>query len=152
MAAQEVAHKKAMELFDKAPSTFKTYTAMVKEQDAVKVNFEEPLRDEFRAQLKLMKDTAQTELINVKRQYDYWLKEKETALEAFAEKFNVYRSKKTEQLKLCEAEIIKMYEYMVTTDEILDGVERGVYKVERCPMPPSPLVRTLTPSFSFMQV
>jgi len=131
MAQQEAAHKKEMEMFDKAPFTFKTYTALVKEQEAVKVNFEEPLRDEFRAQLKIMQDAAQTELTNVKKQYEYWLKEKETALEAFAEKFNVYRGKKTEQLKMCEAEIIKMYEYMVKTDDILDGVERGVYKVER---------------------
>ena len=36
-----------------------------------------------------------------------------------------------EQLKMCEQEIIKMYEYTTTTDEILDNVEKGVYKVER---------------------
>ena len=32
---------------------------------------------------------------------------------------------------MCEQEIIKMYEYTCTTDEILDNVEKGVYKVER---------------------
>ena len=127
----ESAHKKALEVFDKAPSTFKTYTNALKTQDLAKHNFEEPLREEFRGQLKLMQDTADKELSNVKKQYEYWLKEKEVALEAFTERFNVYRAKKTEQLKMCEGEIIKMFEYMTVTDDILDGVERGVYRVER---------------------
>ena len=54
-----------------------------------------PLREEFRAQLKLMQDAATTELTNVKKQYEYWLKEKETAMETFTEKFNAYRTKKS---------------------------------------------------------
>ena len=95
LATHEASQKKAMEVFDKAPATFKNYTNLVKSQELVKQNYEGPLRDEFRAQLKLMQDAAATELTNVKKQYEYWLKEKETAMETFAEKFNAYRTKKS---------------------------------------------------------
>ena len=84
-----------MEVFDKAPATFKNYTNLMKSQELTKQNYEGPLREEFRAQLKLMQDAATTELTNVKKQYEYWLKEKETAMETFTEKFNAYRTKKS---------------------------------------------------------
>ena len=131
MAQHDAAHKRTMELFDKAPATFKNYSTLLKQQQEAKQTFEEPLREEFRVQLKIMQDAAHNELTNVKKQYEYWLKEKETMLEGFVDQFNAYRTKTKEQLKMCETEIIKMYEYMVKTDDILDGVERGVYKVER---------------------
>ena len=131
IAQYESARKKALEVFDKAPSTFKNYTNLIKQQETAKQNFEEPLRAEFRAQLKLVEDAAASELTNTKKQYEYWLGEKETALGAFAEQFNAYRTKKTDQLKMCEQEIVKLYEYTTVVDGILDGVEKGVYKVER---------------------
>ena len=89
-----------MEVFDKAPATFKNYTNLVKSQELTKQNYEGPLREEFRAQLKLMQDAASSELTNVKKQYEYWLKEKETAMETFTEKFNAYRTKKSEYISL----------------------------------------------------
>jgi hypothetical protein len=68
---------------------------------------------------------------NLKRQYEYWLDEKDKALNGFVEAFNAYRAKKAEQLRMAEKEIVKLYEYTEQIEQILDNVEKGVYQVKQ---------------------
>lgn len=131
--------KKRMALLQDAPNTFKSYTQMVRVKTAEKVDYEEPLRREFQVLMAAAAAVQESELSGLKRQYDYFLKEKDKMLTDFAEKFTEYRSKKMEQLRLCEQEIIKLFVYSEAVDSILDNVEKGAYRVEHTPgsSPPS---------------
>jgi Kinesin motor domain len=125
--------KKKMALLQDAPNTFKSYTQMVRVKTAEKVDYEEPLRREFRVQMAAAAAVQEAELTGLKKQYEYFLKEKDKMLSDFAEKFTEYRSKKMEQLRLCEQEIIKLFVYSETVDSILDNIEKGAYRVELTP-------------------
>jgi hypothetical protein len=39
--------------------------------------------------------------------------------------FNVYRTKKSEQLRMAEREIVRLYDYTEQIENILDNVEKG---------------------------
>jgi Kinesin motor domain len=122
--------KKRMALLQDAPNTFKSYTQMMKLKTAEKADYEEPLRREFQVQMAAAAALQEAELTGLKKQYDYFLKEKDKMLSDFAEKFTEYRSKKMEQLRLCEQEIIRLFVYSEAVDSILNNVEKGAYRVE----------------------
>jgi hypothetical protein len=67
----------------------------------------------------------------LRAQYEHWVTEKDRVLESFVEKFNAYRTKKAEQLRLCEKEIVRLHEYTEQIEQILDGVEKGKYQVQQ---------------------
>jgi hypothetical protein len=66
-----------------------------------------------------------------KQQYEHWLREKDSSLEEFIKKFNDYRKKKSEQLRMAEKEIVRLYSHTEQLEVILDGVEKGVYLVQQ---------------------
>jgi hypothetical protein len=53
------------------------------------------------------------------------LNEKDKALSVFVDSFNVYRTKKSEQLRMAEREIVRLYDYTEQIENILDNVEKG---------------------------
>ena len=83
----------------------------------------------------------------MKKQYEHWLIEKDKALSGkswflyiscvvlpltstgFVEAFNTYRTKKAEQLRLAEHEIVRLYEYTEKIEKILEDVEKGKFQV-----------------------
>lgn len=142
--------KKRMALLQDAPNTFKSYTQMMRVKTAEKVDYEEPLRREFQVQMAAVAAAQESELTGLKKQYDYFLKEKDKMLSEFAEKFAEYRSKKMEQLRLCEQEIIKLFVFAQAVDSLLDHVEKGAYRVEHTPgnSPPSLFGGTRTTAVS----
>lgn len=66
----------------------------------------------------------------IKNQYDRWLNEKDANLGVFVSKFNTYRQKKSEQIRMAEAEIVKLFEYTTQLENVLEGVERGTYQLQ----------------------
>jgi hypothetical protein len=112
------------------PETFRTYSTLLKKTDTAKEKFDAPLRKEFESHLKNLDESRVAELDNIKKQYEYWLKERDLTLSEFVEKFNAYREKKTEHLRQCEKEIVHLYEYTSQIEELLDGVEKGKYVVQ----------------------
>lgn len=127
----EIVLKEQMVLMQNAPNTFKSYTQMMRTKNSEKVDYEEPLRKEFQIQLSALENSRTVENTALKKQYEYFLVEKDTILSDFTAKFTAYRLKKVEQLRLCEEEIIKLFNYAQSVDEILDNIERGVYRVEQ---------------------
>jgi predicted TIM-barrel fold metal-dependent hydrolase len=127
----ETANKRQMNVIQNAPNTFKTYTELVKQQGQLKDSYEEPLRKDFDVYMTKLSAAHEHEIGAQKKQYDFFLSEKDKSLIDFTEKFNAFRTKKTEQLRMCEQEIIKLFEYIEQIDLILDNVEKGVYKVEQ---------------------
>jgi hypothetical protein len=112
------------------PETFRTYSTLLRKTDTAKEKFDAPLRKEFESHLKNLDESRVAELDNIKKQYEYWLKERDVTLTQFVEKFNTYREKKTEHLRQCEKEIVHLYEYTSQIEELLDGVEKGKYVVQ----------------------
>lgn len=78
-----------------------------------------------------MQDAFADQLMKTRSQYESWLKQKDIKLGEFVEKFNVYRKKKLEQLRMCEKEIISMFEYTEKVDSLLDDLESGQFKVRQ---------------------
>jgi hypothetical protein len=114
-----------------AGSTFQNYTDLLNRANHERDCVERSLRRQFEKHLESLETIRVEERANVKMQYDHWLQEKDSSLADFVEKFNKYRSKKGEQLKMCEKELVAMYEYAEKIDRILDEVERGTFRVKQ---------------------
>jgi hypothetical protein len=95
------------------PESFKVYANLIKKASETKHNFELPLKKQFDKHISQLEQTRVLELDKTKKQYEHWLLEKDKALGEFVEKFNSYRTKKTEQLRMVEKEIVILYEYTV---------------------------------------
>ena len=135
-AARLSAHNKAVLLEQQAviqsvPETFRSYTALLRKSADQRSSFEGPIRREFEKHLSTLEAAAKGEMANLKAQYEHWLSDKDKVLESFVAKFNAYRSKKTEQLRQCEKEIVRLHEYTEQIENILDGVEKGKYQVQQ---------------------
>lgn len=116
---------------EKMPQSLKQYTVLLNKFDKQLATMEKPLKAEFTSHLTHLEKTRELEISNMKKQYDYWLQEKDKALSGFVDAFNLYRNKKTEQLRMAEQEIVKLYEYTEQIETILDNVEKGVYQVKQ---------------------
>jgi hypothetical protein len=116
---------------DKIPSQLKQYTQLLQKYEKQVSAIEKPLKAEFTSHLNHLESNRLTEIQNLKSQYEYWLNEKDKALSGFVESFNSYRNKKSEQLRMAEKEIVKLYEYTEQIEQILDNVEKGVYQVKQ---------------------
>jgi len=114
-----------------APETFKVYTQLVRKAGEAKTSFEGPLRQEFERHLLKLESSRVSEINMIKQQYEHWLKEKDKCLEEFVKKFNEYRKKKSEQLRIAEKEIVRLYSHTEQLEVILDGVEKGIYLVQQ---------------------
>jgi hypothetical protein len=116
---------------EKIPEALKEYTELVNKIEKQKVVVEKPLKAEFSQHLNHLDKSRVTEIENLKKQYEYWLNEKDKALSGFVEAFNAYRNKKSEQLRLAEQEIVKLYDYTERLEEILNQIEQGKFQVRQ---------------------
>ncbi len=116
---------------EKIPQAVKEYTLLVTKMSKQKLAVEAPLRNEFETHLKHVDKNRLDEIENIKKQYEYWLDEKDKALSGFVESFNAYRAKKAEQLTMAEREIVRLYDYTEQIETILDNVEKGKYSVKQ---------------------
>jgi hypothetical protein len=116
---------------EKIPQAVKEYTTMVTKISKQKLAIEAPLRNEFESHLKHVDKSRLDEIENIKKQYEYWLDEKDKALSGFVEAFNAYRVKKAEQLTMAEREIVRLYDYTEQIENILDDVEKGKFSVKQ---------------------
>jgi len=114
-----------------APDTIKAYTQLLRKAGEAKTSFEGPLRQEFERHLVKLETSRVSEISMIKQQYEHWLREKDSSLEEFVKKFNDYRKKKSEQLRMAEKEIVRLYSHTEQLEVILDGVEKGVYLVQQ---------------------
>jgi hypothetical protein len=122
---------KQHELIQNIPKTLKNYSELIDKTEKNKISYEEPLKKDFEEYMLKIDKSRKTELVNIKNQYDYFLSEKDKSLSSFVENFNKYRTKKTEQLRMAEQEIVKLYDYTEKIEVILDNVEKGVYQVQK---------------------
>lgn len=119
------------DVVDSVPKALKEYTTLVRKTDLAKTKFEVPLRNEFEEHLKKINKSRLEELDHVKKQFLFYLNEKDTALSEFVDRFNQYRAKKAEQLRMAEREIVKLHDYTEQIEEILNDVEKGKYQVHQ---------------------
>lgn len=115
---------------DKIPVAVKEYTQLFGKMEKQRNAVETPLRAEFEEHLRHIDRSRLQELENVRKQYEHFLEEKDKALQGFVEAFNAYRAKKTEQLRMAEREIVRLYDYTEQIETILDNVEKGKYQVK----------------------
>ena len=127
----ETAMKKQSIIFQNAPSVFKSQTQIIKMKQNEKDEYEEPLRKEFSDEMSRKDAYQRGEVLILKKQYEHFLKEKDKALEEICEKFSLHQMKKKEQLRMCEEEIIKLFEFAEKMDIIMNNIESGSYKVEQ---------------------
>lgn len=116
---------------DRIPAAVKEYTELVGKFDKQRTAVEVPLRKEFDTHLFHLDKSRLHELDNIKKQYEHFLTEKDKALSGFVEAFSGYRTKKSEQLRMAEREIVRLYDYTEQIEEILDNVEKGKYQVKQ---------------------
>ncbi len=123
--------KQQLEERDKIPQNLTQYTQLLHKFNKQVSMIEKPLKADFSAHLSHLERNRIQEIENLRKQYEYWLNEKDKALSGFVEAFNLYRTKKSEQLRMAEKEIVKLYEYTEQIEQILDNVEKGVYQVKQ---------------------
>ena len=135
---------------DAVPEALFKYTkfnaATVKHQKEL----EKPIREEFDKTLASLDKSRVSELERQKQQYEYWLEEKDRSLSGFVDAFNSYRAKKSEQLRMAELEMVRLYDYTEKLEEIVEGAERGKFKVQ-VKGPGPRLTRTASASMSRMR-
>lgn len=78
-----------------------------------------------------LEESRLLELSNQKQQFEYWLQQKEEKLIQLTTQFNNYRVKKSNQLKKCELEIIKLFQYVESLETILRKAENGEFYTQR---------------------
>jgi hypothetical protein len=78
-----------------------------------------------------MEQSRQLELVNQKQQYEYWLQNKNEKLHQMTNNFNLYYQKKSKQLKKCELEILKLFDYVTSLENILRKAENGEYYIQK---------------------
>ena len=127
----EIAIKKQSEIFQNAPSVFKSLTQILKMKQNEKEECEEPLRKEFSDEMSRKDSYQRGEVLIMKKQYEHFLNEKDQAFKEICEKFSLYQIKKKQQLRMCEEEIIKLFEFAEKMDIIMNNIESGSYKVEQ---------------------
>lgn len=117
------------EAFDKIPAALMEYTKLNAKTEKERTDFETPLKIEFEGTLRGIEKSRLTEQAHIKAQYEFWLEEKDMALSGFVDSFNAYRAKKSEQLRMAEREIVKLYDYFEQLEEVLEGAINGKYLV-----------------------
>jgi len=117
------------EEFNKIPAALMEYTKMAAKTDKERTDFETPLKAEFETTLKGIDKSRLSEQAHVKSQYDFWLEEKDMALSGFVDSFNAYRAKKSEQLRMAEREIVKLYDYFEQLEAVIQGACDGKFLV-----------------------
>jgi len=123
--------KKAQDNLAQVPQALMEYTTISAKSGKEKKDFETPLRAQFEAQIKAMDRSRLEQLADIRSQYNFWLEEKDKALISFVEQFNGYRTKKTEQLRMAECEIVKLFEYIVQVEGVLENAQKGKYEVRQ---------------------
>ena len=123
--------KKAQDTLAQVPLALMEYTTISAKTGKEKKDFETPLRAQFEAQMKAMDRSRLEQLADIRSQYNFWLEEKDKALISFVEQFNAYRTKRTEQLRMAECEIVKLFEYIVQVEKVLDNAQKGKYEVRQ---------------------
>eukprot|EP01036_Dinobryon_divergens_P027569 gene27569-36366_t len=118
-------------IVDQYPVSMKDYSEKLKQIEKKKLSFEKPLKMEFEKHLNHMEKSRLEEIDLMKKQYEHWLTEKDKALSGFVEGFNAYRLKKSEQLRLAEHEIVRLYNYTEKIEKILEDVEKGRFQVQK---------------------
>ncbi|RYH27265.1 hypothetical protein EON65_13630 [archaeon] len=116
---------------DKIPAAVKEYTQFIQRMDKQRIAVEGPLRVEFEKHLQQLEKARLQEIDNIRKQYEHFLTERDKALSGFVDAFNTFRAKKTEQLRMAEREIVRLYDYTEQIEEILDNVEKGKYQVRQ---------------------
>lgn len=123
--------KKAQDTLAQVPQALMEYTTISAKTGKEKKDFETPLRAQFEAQIKAMDRSRLEQLADIRSQYNFWLEEKDKALISFVEQFNGYRKKKTEQLRMAECEIVKLFEYNVQVEGVFENAQKGKYEVRQ---------------------
>jgi hypothetical protein len=131
LKANEALLKQQQADMERIPAAVKEYTQLFGKMEKQRNAVEMPLRKEFEGHLGHIDKSRLHELENVRRQYEHFLEEKDKALQGFVEAFNAYRTKKSEQLRLAEREIVRLYEYTEQIETILDNVEKGKYHMKQ---------------------
>lgn len=118
-------------VIDKIPNSVKEYTELLAKSEKQRVAFEAPLRVEFASHVAQLDKSRLNELANLRHQYNNWLDEKDKALSGFVQAFNEYRSKKSEQLRMAEREIVRLYDYTAQVEALLEAIEKGKYQISQ---------------------
>lgn len=113
------------------PANLKAYTKSVAENIRFKEAVEEEVRQKFAVQMREHVASRETELANLKAQYEMFLREKDVAMSDFYEKFLAFRTKKKSQTKALEHEIVLLYEYAHRVEDILKNAANGLYGVRQ---------------------
>ena len=116
-------------LLQSVPSNLKMFTKSVHETERQIEDMEYMMQQKMSKQIEEYENSRIIEIENIKQQYEMWLKQKDAALQQMVEGLNKYRAKKAQQLRMCEQEIIVLYEYTMKIETILKNAERGVYTV-----------------------
>lgn len=121
--------KQQQEMVDQLPDALKEFTVLLQNGVKEKKAYEVPLRLEFERHLKKLETSRVFEIDNIRKQYTHYLLDKDRALSGFVETFNKYRTKKSEQLRMAEREIVRLYDYTAKIEQILEDAEAGKFQI-----------------------
>jgi chemotaxis protein histidine kinase CheA len=113
------------------PNQITSLTQTNKKHECLKEEIMKSFKIATEQTIKELEESRLLELSNQKAQYEYWLTQKEEKLEEMSRSFNSYRVKKANQLKRCELEIIKLFQYVDSLETILRKAENGEYYTQR---------------------
>lgn len=123
--------RKQFEAVQAIPSNLRTFTQTVRENEDIKTYNDTLLQKKYEKRWQQCEQSHAIELSNLKLQYEHFIAEKNRDLVEFKDKFNQYKGRKTHQLKVCEREIVLLYEYVLRLEEILRNAEQGNYAVQQ---------------------
>lgn len=121
--------KQQQQMVDKIPTALQTLTDLTRLTEKEKKDYEGPLRLEFERHMAKKEESRLFEIENIKKQYAHFLLDKDRALSGFVESFNRYRTKKADQLRMAEREIVNLYDYTATIEQILEDAENGKFQI-----------------------
>jgi hypothetical protein len=86
---------------------------------------------ELASALEAHEQSKHAEMEHLKQQYEHWLAQRDSDLEKFVKSFNEYKVKSKARLAGAEGELLRVFAFARTTQQVLARIEQGEYPVRQ---------------------
>lgn len=109
-------------LLNSVPSTLQVQSELLNEARDAERTARQRANKEHQKQIEALEAGREAQVAMLKQQYEYWMGEKDKRLQQFVEELNEYRAKKEQQLKQCDEELLRLYDFASALESILQKV------------------------------
>jgi len=127
----EIIVKEQNLLVQTVPMNLRNFTRSVRENDDIKTHNDAMLQRKYDMRWTQCEQSHSNQIANLKLQYEHWMEEKNKQLIRLNDKFNQFKTRKKAQLAICEKEIVILFDYAKSLEDILRNAEKGNYSVRQ---------------------